>query len=66
MAVTDENGEPAQMKEPILVAFPNQEKLGQEAFKSMLEYMDRWSKDNQDPLCTELLNAILVVKGTST
>ena len=23
VAVTDENGEPAQMKEPILVAFPN-------------------------------------------
>ena len=52
------------MKEPIFVAFAQDERLGQEAFKSLLEYMDKWSKEkNSDLLCSELLNAILVIKG---
>ena len=66
-AETDAAGNPAQMKEPIFVAFAQDDKLGQEVFKSLLEYMDRWSQDNRDNmLCSELLNSILVVKGTST
>ena len=66
-AATDEAGNAGQMKEPIFVAFAPDEKLGQEVFRSMLEYMDSWSKENKDDmLCTELLNAILVVKGSST
>ena len=28
--------------------------------------MDKWSKENKDQCITELLNAILVVKGAST
>ena len=52
------------MKEPIFVAFAQDERLGQEAFKSLLEYMDKWSKEkNPDLFCSELLNAILVIKG---
>lgn len=55
---------PATMKEPVFVVFVPDEKVGQEVFKSLLEYMDRWSKDNGDSMhCSELLNAILVVKG---
>ena len=62
----DENGEPAMMKEPIFVCFAEEEKLGQEAFKGLLEYMDRWSKGETDKLVMNMLNAILVVKGSST
>ena len=66
LSAADDSGNPTQMKEPIFVAFAPDEKLGQEAFKGLLEYMDKWSKENKDQCITELLNAILVVKGAST
>ena len=63
---TDEAGNPGQMKEPIFVAFAPDEKLGQDAFRSLLEYMNKWTIENKDKLCIDLLNAILVVKGASS
>jgi len=66
IAETDEHGNPGQMKEPIFVAFAPDEKLGQDAFRSLLEYMNKWTIENKDKLCIDLLNAILVVKGASS
>ena len=61
--VMDEHGNPGQMKEPIFVAFAPDEKLGAEAFKSLVTYMYKWSEQNKDLLCNQLSNAILIVKG---
>lgn len=66
IAAEGEDGNPAQMKEPLFVAFAQDEKIGQEAFKRLLEYMDQWSKTSKDVLCTELLHCILVVKGDAS
>ena len=66
LAVQGEDGQPAQMKEPLFVAFAPDEKIGTEALKSLLNYMDTWSKQNTDLACTELLNCILVVKGDAS
>ena len=67
MGAADDDGNAEQLKEPIFVCFAPDEKVGQEVFRSMLEYMDTWSKENKDANnCSELLNAILIVKGTST
>ena len=46
MDILDEFGNPAQIKEPIFVAFAPDEKLGQEAFKSLVGYMHKWSEQN--------------------
>ena len=66
-AVLDEAGNPKPMMEPIFVAFAPDDKLGQEAFKSLLAYMSKWSDETtRDPCVTDMLNAILVVKGASS
>ena len=64
--VMDKDGNPGQMKEPIFVAFAPDEKLGNEAFRALVNYMYKWSEQNQDPLCNELNNAILIVKGATS
>ena len=64
--ISDDPAQAQQQKEPIFVAFAQDDKIGQEAFKSLLEYMDKWSKENKDACCTELLNAILIVKGDAS
>mmetsp|Transcript_41653 Transcript_41653/g.54864 ORF Transcript_41653/g.54864 Transcript_41653/m.54864 type:complete len:117 (+) Transcript_41653:75-425(+) len=66
LEVTDEHGNPGQMKEPIFVAFAPDEKLGNDAFKSLVGYMHKWSVQNKDVLCNELSNAIVIIKGTTS
>ena len=65
-AIQDEEGNPAQMQEPILVLFLSEEKIGAEIFNTLLSYMGKWSEENKDLRNTELLNAILVIKGASS
>ena len=54
------------MQEPILVLFLSEEKIGAEIFNTLLSYMGKWSEENKDLRNTELLNAILVIKGASS
>ena len=56
------------LMEPILVKFATtEEKLGQDAIKSLVNFMDQYSKESADKnKCKELYDAILIVKGGST
>ena len=56
------------LMEPIFVNFATkEEKLGQEAIKSLVNFMDQYSKESSDKnKCKELYDAILIVKGGST
>ena len=56
------------LMEPILVKFATtEEKLGQDAIKSLVNFMDQYSKESSDKnKCKELYDAILIVKGGST
>ena len=54
------------MQEPLLVLFLSEEKISNEIFNTLLEYMGKWSEENKDLRNTELLNAILVIKGASS
>ena len=56
------------MMEPIFVNFATkEEKLGQDAIKQLVNFMDQYSKETADKSkCKELYDAILVVKGGST
>ena len=64
--VMDEHGNPAQIMEPIFVAFATEEKLGADAFKALVTYMYKWTEQNTDVLCNPLQNCILIVKGTTS
>ena len=56
------------LMEPILVKFATtEEKLGQDAIKSLVNFMVQYSKESSDKnKCKELYDAILIVKGGST
>ena len=56
------------LMEPIFVNFATkEEKLGQDAIKQLVNFMDQYSKESADKnKCKELYDAILIVKGGST
>jgi len=42
---------PTGQNEPIFVVFAQDERLGAESLRSLLEFMDTWSKNNDDNTC---------------
>ena len=56
------------LMEPIFVNFATkEEKLGHDAVKQLVNFMDQYSKESADKnKCKELYDAILIVKSGST
>ena len=55
------------MMQPIYVVFyPKDDKLSNEGIKKVFNFMHNYSTENKNPNTTELLNAILIVKGGTT
>lgn len=65
-AAGEEGEEATPQMEPIFVTFSREEKLGKDAIKGLLNFMNQYSQENQDANCRDLVDAILVVKGTSS
>lgn len=65
--VFDEDGNPAQMQEPIFVVFVEQDKISKEIFKPIVEHMENWNEvKKNEGTDLDLFNCILIVKGDST